>query len=209
MTTKNSQKNDDVLINPDNVPTTYVAELLAMTPHGVAKLASNRTIRTNGRRGKYRLTEVIPAYIASIRGSDKAEADARLKVQQTRKLELANDMAAGKLVKVGDAAEAFRTFWLIYRAGIAALPRRVATQFSNESSPTKIQKALANEFAQLFYEMESGLRDYFAAHGETFAPSEPGGNGNSAPTKKKPRRVGRQKKNTTNRKRRTRKVAKR
>jgi len=208
VTTKKSQKNDKELIDPGNVAGNYLAELLAVTPNAVSKMRMSRVIRTNGRQGRYNLADAIPQYISSIRGSDKAEADARLKVQQERKLRLANDKEAGALVKVGDAAEAFRTFWLIYRAGIAALPRRVATQFSNESSPAKIQKALANEFAELFYERERGLQEYFVAHGETCTASDPGGNGDSAPTKKISRRVGKRKKNTTNRKRRTGKVAK-
>ena len=207
--TKSGQKKGLTLIDPDNAPTTFVAQLLAMTPHGVSKLASNRTIKTNGRRGKYRLTEAIPAYIASIRGSDKADADARLKVQQTRKLQLANDVSVGKLVKIEDAAEVFRSYCLAWRAGANALPRRLATVLANQDDPGKIQKALASEFASLFTEMENGLRAYFAAHGENFVIVETGPSRKVTPTKKKSRPMGRRKKNPPARKRRAGKVAKR
>ena len=179
---------DKKLMDPDNVPSVFVAELLAMTPQAVSKLASNKTIKTNGRRGKYRLVDAIPAYIASIRGSSKADADARLKVQQTRKLQLANDEHAGKLVKIGDAAEAFRTYCLRWRAGANALPRRLANKLGNESNPKAIHRILTDEFHGLFYEMEAGLREYFASQGEDFSVTQTGANGASPAPRKKAKR---------------------
>ncbi len=201
--------NEKNLIDANNVTSTYVADLLVITPKTVSLLASNKTIKNNGRRGKYKLADTVPAYIVSIRGTGKAEADARLKVQQTRKLQLANDEHASKLVKIGDAAEVFRQYCLAWRAGANALPRRLATMLANQDNPAKIQKALTNEFANLFAEMENGLKTYFVEHGESFDIVEAGANSKVAAPKKKSRPVGRRKKNTTARKRRTRKVAKR
>ena len=197
------------LIDPDNVPSTFVAELLAMTPQAVSKLASERTIKTNGRRGKYRLLDAIPQYISSLRGSSKADADARLKVQQERKLRIANDTAAGALVKIADAAEAYRQGCLAWRAGSNALPRRLATVLANTDDPAKIQRMLQNEFAELFATMEKPLRDYFANAGVAFEVVHAGNVSPSTPAKKNARPVGRRKKNSTVGKRRTRKVAKR
>ena len=196
------------LIDPDNVTSVFVAELLAMTPHAVSRLSTQKTLTTNGRRGRYRLVDAIPQYISSIRGSSKADADARLKVQQERKLRIANDTAAGELVKINDAAEAYRQACLAWRAGANALPRRLATLLANTNDPAEIQRMLTNEFAELFYTMETPLREYFVNAGVAFEIVPAGPTSVSAPAKKKPRPVGRRKKNTTARKRRAGKVAK-
>lgn len=203
------QENDSKLIDPNNVTTKYLAEVLGMTPVAVSKLASQKVVKNNGRRGKYNIIDAVPAYIASIRGSGKAEADARLKVQQTRKLQLSNDEHAGNLVKIADAAEVFRQYCLAWRAGANALPRRLATVLANQDDPGKIQKVLANEFTSLFAEMENGLKSYFVEHGESFDIVEAGASSKVAAAKKNARPMGRRKKNTATRKRRTRKVAKR
>jgi hypothetical protein len=196
------------LIDPTSVASKFLAEVLALTPQAVSRLATERIIRTNGKRGKYDLTVAVPQYIGSLRGTGAAEAKAKLAVQQERKLRLANDAQANKLVAVEDAAEAFRSYCLTWRAGAAALPRRLATQLSNEKNPAVIQRLLQDEFAQLFNEMESGLSEFFAERGEAFAVAETGPDGESAPAKKNARPVGRRKKNSANRKRGTRKVAK-
>ncbi len=201
-------KKDVELIDPDNVQSKFLAECLAVTAQYVSKLAAEGVLTTNGRRGKYRLREAIPAYIKSIRKGGHADAAARLKTQQERKLRIQNEREEGRLVAVEDAAEAFRTYCLTWRAGIAALPRRLATQLSNESNPAKIQKALTDEFAELFEEMEVGLREYFASAGETFSITDAGANSEGPPAKKNARPVGRRKKNTSTRKRGTGKVAK-
>ena len=86
MTKTKSEKNAAGLIDPDNVSTTYLAELLALTTQSISNLASTRVIRTNGRRGKYDLLHAIPAYVGSLRGSGPAEAKAKYAVQQDRKL---------------------------------------------------------------------------------------------------------------------------
>lgn len=201
-------KKDENLIDPDHAPSKFVAACLAMTPQAVSKLASEGVIRTNGHRGKYRLTEAIPQYISTVRRTGTAEAKARLAEQQERKLRLANDLSAGKLVEIDKAAEAFRQYALAYRAGINALPRRLANQLSNESNPALIQKVLANEFRELFETMEEPLREFFVANGQAFSVTETGNNGNGAAPGKNARPVGRRKKNTTARNGRTRKVAK-
>jgi len=196
------------LIDPANVSSKFLAECLALTPQAVSRLGTERIIRTNGRRGRYELTTAVPMYIASLRGTGAAEAKAKYAVQQERKLRLQNDKEAGKLVPIEEAAEAFRAYCLTWRAGANALPRRLATQLSNESNPTEIQKALANEFAELFNQMERGLIEYFDGRGETLSLAETGTASEDPAPKKKPRPVGRRKKNSTARKRGAGKVAK-
>jgi len=203
-----TNKKDAGLIDPTNVTSKFLADCLAMTPQGVLKLFTERVIRNNGRRARYELTTAIPQYIGSLRGSGAAEAKAKLAVQQERKLRLQNDAAAGRLVKVDDAAEAFRTYCLIWRSGVNSLPRRLANQLANEDNPAVIQKVLANEFRELFETMESGLQDFFASNGQAFSVTETGPNSEGPPAKKNARRVGRPKKNTATRNRRTGKVAK-
>ncbi len=203
------QGNDAKLIDPENVPSTYIADLLAVTPKTVSLLASQKTIKNNGRRGRYRLADTVPVYISSLRGTGKADADARLKVQQTRKLQLLNDETDGKLVRIEDAAEAYRQGCLAWRAGANALPRRLATMLANQDDPGKIQKVLVREFESLFDTMEKPLREYFTNAGVSFKVVETRPARASPAPKKKPRSVGRRKKNPTPRKRGTRKVAKR
>lgn len=206
--TKEGQKNAERLVDIDNAPNNLLAELIGVTPRHTSQLSAEGVIANNGRRGKYKLAEAIPRYIGSIRKSGAAEARANLAVQQERKLRIANDKQAGELVPVEEAANAFRQYCLIWRAGANALPRRLATQLSNESNPAAIQRLLSEEFAELFETMEGGLREYFASTGETFTVVDAGPNRESAPAKKNARRVGKRKKNTAVRKRRTRKVAK-
>ena len=208
MTAKKYSKTSSFLTLAKDISTNDLSILLGLARPVVSKLYANRTIKQNGRRGKYDATEAIPQYLESIRTSGAAEAGQKLKVQQERKLRLANDKAAGSLVQVEDAAEAFRQYCLAWRAGANALPRRLANELSNESNPALIQKLIANEFAELFETMEQPLRTYFADAGQTFEVVPAGSNGLDPAPKKKPRRMGRRKKNTTARKRLTRKVAK-
>lgn len=196
MTKRNGQEKGE-LIDPANVPSKFLAEVLAVTTQTVSRLQTERIIRNNGRRARYDLRTAVPQYVSSLRGTGAAEAKAKLAVQQERKLRLANDKEAGRLVPVEDAAEVFRTYCLTWRAGAAALPRRLATQLSNETNPTVIQKALVNEFAQLFEEMESGLREYFDDHGEAFSITDAGAKGKGTRPRKNARPMGRRKKNTT------------
>ena len=201
-------KLDEELIDPASVSTLFIAECFAITPQAVSKLAAEGVIRNNGRRGKYALREAVPQYVSTLRRSGTAEAKARLNEQQERKLRLANDAADGRVVKIEEAAEAFRAYCLTWRAGVSALPRRLANQLSSESNPAIIQKVLANEFRELFEAMENGLSEYFATNGETFSITETGPSGEVAAPAKNARPVGRRKKNTTARNGRTRKVAK-
>lgn len=208
MTETKRQKNDAALIDPGNVSSTYLAELLALTTQSISNLAATRVIRTNGRRGKYDLTHAIPAYVGSLRGSGPAEAKAKYAVQQERKLRLQNDLVAGAVVKIGDAAEVYRQGCLAWRAGANALPRRLATMLANEDDPAKIQRLLVREFSELFGTMEKPLREYFDNAGVPFQVVDAGASSVSAAAETVARPMGRRKKNTTVRKRRTGKVAK-
>ena len=191
-----------------NCPTGVLAELLGMTQAVVSRLYQTRVIIQNGRRGKYDLFDTIPKYIQSIRTSGTAEAGEKLKIQQERKLRIANDVAAGALVKVGDAAEVFRASTLSWRAGASALPRRLATELSNQGDAGKVREILANEIDDLFKEWEKPLREYFGDAWDSGPAITPRRDRPKTVRKKVPGRMGGRKQNPTSGKRRTRKVAK-
>jgi len=171
-----------------NLSTSDIAFLTGLTPQHVSKLNSQRTIKQNGKRGKYNGGDAVPAYINSLRTSGAAEAKARLAVQQERKLRLGNDKEAALLIKIDDAAEALRTYCLIWRAGANALPRRLAIKLGNESNPKAIHRIMTDEFHGLFYEMEAGLTEFFASQGHDFGVTKTGPNGASPAPRKKAKR---------------------
>jgi len=201
-------KNDQFRELAGNVTTTVLASLLGITQPATSKLYQQRTILQNGKRGRYDLFDAIPRYIQSIRTSGTAEAGEKLKIQQERKLKIANDQAAGELVKIADAAEVFRASTLSWRSGASALPRRLATELSNQGDAAICRELLANEIDALYDEWEKPLREYFGDAWNSVTPDTPGGGRVKTSRKKKPGRVGGRKSNTPARKRRTRKMAK-
>lgn len=208
MAAQTEPKNGANTIDPDNVSTKFLAEVLGLSVPGVSQLYAARVIKQNGRRGKYKLAEAVPAYLESIRTSGTAEAGAKLKIQQERKLQLQNDVAAGLLVRIGDAAEAFRAGCLAWRAGAAALPRRLAAPLANATNANVIRKTLTDELNQLCRDFEKPIAAFVGKRGHPFTVVSTGGAGTKAATAKVSRRVGKRKPNSASRKRRTRKVAK-
>lgn len=205
---KPEPKNDEFHIDPSNVATSFLAEVLGLTQAMVSRLYQTRVIIQNGRRGKYDLRDAVPKYIQSIRSGGTAVAAEKLKIQQERKLKIANDVAAGELVKIADAAEVFRASTLSWRSGASALPRRLATELSNQGDAAKCRELLASEIDALYDEWEKPLREYFGDAWNSVTPDTSGGGRAKTSRKKKPGRVGGRKSNTPARKRRTRKMAK-
>lgn len=190
-----------------DVRTNTLAEVLGMTQPAVSKIYAQRVILQNGKRGRYDLFDAIPRYIASIRTSGTAEAGAKLKIAQREKLEIENRRVRGELIKIDDAAEVFRAACISWRAGASAIPRRLATELSNEKSAVACRELLVDELAALFVEFEKPLREHF---GDAFdlAPIKFGTNGATPSAKKDARRLGGRKPNPSARKRRTGKMAK-
>ena len=201
-------KNGEKLIDPSNVSGVFLASVLGLAVPYVSALFSKRVILQNGRRGKYNLTQAVPLYVQSLRTSGTAEAGEKLKIQQERKLKIANDVASGELIKVAAAAEVFRASTLSWRAGASAMPRRLATELSNQGDASAVREILANEIDALFIEWEKPLREYFGDAWASLAPVKSGRDRPKTVAKKKPGRVGGRKPNPTRRKRRTRKMAK-
>ena len=148
-------------LDPTNVSTTFLAEVLGVTRDAVSKLYAQRVILQNGKRGKYNLTEAVPAYLQSIKTSGAAEAGARLKVQQERKLKIANDAAERYLVDIDDAAEVFRQVCTSLRSAITAIPRRTANEVNKAPNAAACRKILENEYSEVFYEWEKPFKDFF------------------------------------------------
>ena len=205
---KTDPEKGEFLIDARSVSSKFLAELLGMTVSGLSKLYQERVVTQNGKRGKYDLLDTIPRYLQSIRSSGTAEAGAKLKVQQERKLRVANDLVEGGLIKIDDAAEVFREACISWRSGASALPRRLATELSNTRDAAKIREILDHELSDLYHEFEKPLRERFGTAGETFTPPPPRAKRAKTRSKKKPRRVGGRKPRTPARKRRAGKVAK-
>lgn len=201
-------KKGEFLIDPTNVPTSFLADVLGVAASYVSTLFSKRVIAQNGKRGRYDLTDAVPMYIQSIRTSGTAEAGEKLKIQQERKLRIQNDQSSGALVKIADAAEVYRQACLSWRAGASALPRRLATELSNTKSAAACRELLVHEIDDLFTEFEKPLREYFGDVWRSDQSATPRDSSVTPVAKKKPRRVGGRKSNPTSRKRGTRKVAK-
>lgn len=201
-------KNGQKPIDPSNVSTAIMAQVIGSPAAYVSQLFSKRVIIQNGRRGKYDLFDAVPKYIQSIRTSGTAEAGEKLKVQQERKLRLQNDEVAGKLIRVDDAAEVFRTACIAWRSGASALPRRLATELSNQGDASVVRERLADEIAELYAEFEKPLREYYGDAWGSDPPVKARKRVAKTSAKKKPRPMGGRKQNPTRRKRGTRKVAK-
>ena len=203
------QKKGKNVIEIDNVTGVNLAKVLGITPVRVSQLCSEGVIEQNGKgKAKYDLTDAVPAYINRYRRSGSASAKEKLAVQQERKLKLANDELAGSLVKIDDAAEVFLRSCLAWRSGSAALPRRLATRLSNTKNAATIRKILTEELDSLLHEFEKPLQEYFDDTGHSFEIVKAGSSrARTAPTKNTGP-VGKRRKNTTARKRGTRKVSK-
>lgn len=148
-------------LDPTNVSTTFLAEVLGVTRDAVSKLYAQRVILQNGKRGKYNLVDAVPAYVQSIKTSGTAEAGARLKVQQERKLKIANDAAERNLVDIDEAAEVFRQVCLSLRSAMTAIPRRTASEVSKAKTAAACRKILENEYSEVFYEWAKPFKEFF------------------------------------------------
>ncbi len=148
-------------LDPTNVSTTFLAEVLGVTRDAVSKLYAQRVILQNGKRGKYNLTEAVPAYLQSIKTSGTAEAGARLKVQQERKLKIANDAAERNLVDIDEAAEVFRQVCTSLRSAMGAIPRRTANKVSKAQTAAACREILENEYSEVFYEWAKPFKEFF------------------------------------------------
>lgn len=154
-------KNDEKWIDHTNVTTKFLAEVLGLSATMVGKLYQDRVYKQNGKRGKYSLTDAVPRYIQSIKTSGTAEAGARLKVQQERKLKIANDAAERNLVDIDEAAEVFRVVCTSLRSAITAIPRRTANEVSKAKTAAACRKILESEYSAVINEFEKPLREYF------------------------------------------------
>jgi len=148
-------------LDPTNVSTAFLAEVLGVTRDAVSKLYAQRVILQNGKRGKYNLTEAVPAYLQSIKTSGTAEAGARIKVQQERKLKIANDAAERNLVDIDEAAEVFRQVCTSLRSAMSAIPRRTANEVSKAKTAAACRKILEREYAEVFYEWAKPFKEFF------------------------------------------------
>jgi len=198
------------VVDPTNVPTKFLAKVLGLSVVRISQMYADGTLKQNGKgRGKYDLFEAVSAYVEKYRQGGTASAKAKLAVQQERKLRLINDREAGTIVPIDDAADAFLRGCLAWRAGASALPRRLANRLANAKRAADVRTILTDELNGLLSDFEKPLQEYFHDAGHTFAIVRAGSNGAGPAAPKVAGPVGKRRKNTTARKRGTRKVPKR
>ena len=147
-------------IDPTNVSTAYLAEVLGMTRDGVTRLCRGGIIKQNGiARGKYNLADAVAPYAKYVRDNKGSDVATKLKQQQTRKLELQNDKTESALVKTADAAQAYRAGCLYWRELVAELTKRLAPQIAKTKDPEKIRELLRDGLNRVSTRFEKGLND--------------------------------------------------
>lgn len=209
-TSKRTPKTQEILIDPHNVTGVFLGKILGLSAVHVSRLSSEGVIKQNGKgQAKYDLTEAVPMYIEKKSRSGTASAKARLAVQQERKLRLLNDREAGTVVALDDAADALLRCCLVWRSGAAALPRRLATKLSHTKRAADIRRILTEELGELLDEFTKPLDEYLNDAGYVGKVVTPRLKRPATAARKNARPVGKRRKNTTARKRGTRKVSKR
>lgn len=126
-----------------------VCAILGVTSKTVREMANKGIIkRLPGKQGVYDLTKIVPSYLEYKTGATKGKVEnerAKLVQQQERKLRLQNDKTAGKLIEIDDASEVFAVFAATWRAGLDAMPKRLAGRLSGMSNQVKIIKLIEAE----------------------------------------------------------------
>jgi len=147
-------------IDPTNVSSNYLAEVLGITRHGVSKLYAAKVIKQNGiARGKYNLADAVTAYSKYLRDNKGSDVATKLKLAQTRKLEIQNDKTENALVKIEDAAQAYRVGCLYWRALMAELPKRLAPRIAKANDPEEIRELLRDGLNGVSTTFEKGLNE--------------------------------------------------
>ena len=130
-----------------------VSAVLGVTSKTVREMANKGIIKKlPGRQAAYDLTKVVPAFLEYKTGAKKGtveNARAKLVRQQERKLRLQNDKTAGELIEIAEASAVFAEYAAAFRAGVTAMPRRLAARLSSLSGKAaiiKLMEAEVNEF---------------------------------------------------------------
>jgi len=205
---KTTQAKPAKAFDPHNVSGEVLGEILGMTRQQVAALFRARTIPQNGKRGKYDLFTAVSLYVQSIKTSGTAEAGERLKIEQRRKIKLQNDVAAGLLVPIATIAAVIQESAASFLATWKAIPRRIAAELANESTPAGCRKLLETESDHARNELAGPIRKFYVDRGEALPDILADTlNGKQAPAAK-PGAMGKRKQNSAKGKRRTRPVEK-
>ena len=137
-------------IDPTNVSSNYLAEVLGMTRHGVSKLYAAGVLTQNGiARGKYNLYDAVPAYLNYLRENHGETADVLLKRQQELKLRLQNDKTEAGLVRITDAAQIFAAAHLLFVSLHEDALEGIATEIAKTNTPLEVTKILSDWFWQI------------------------------------------------------------
>ena len=104
----------------------------------------------DGPRGHWDLIECVSAYVAHQRELTKGRSSREAKtVEETRKLRLLNAETERRLIDIGDASALFAEYCSAVRAGVTALPGRLASQVSGMSNAAEIRSLIHAEVTEL------------------------------------------------------------
>lgn len=170
-------------------------------------------VRTPGtKRGQYDLPLSVQAYLKAKTGQDgSVQGETHSKRgrhidQQTRKLEIENRVRVGELIERSDASAVVNDLASGVRAGLTALPGRLATLVAAKSRPAECRALIDAEVSELLGAIEAVLSTSFERGASSDTTS--GTPDTETSTEEKPKRVGGRKPRTTKGKRGTGKVAK-
>ncbi len=170
-------------IDPANVPTGVMARLLGISSNTLTKYTADGRCSKNA-RGKYDLENTIQDYLKYATGKSDAVPQKRSKQldEQTRKLRLANDQAAGILMSTTDASAIWVEYCARLRAGLASLSGRNASKLSGMSDTKKIRALIDEEIQAFFSHAEAAIPELAIIDGEAASNDASGANGSKAKT---------------------------
>lgn len=112
----------------------------------------------DGPRGHWDLIESVAAYVLYQKEMSRGRSSREAKTaEETRKLRLLNAETEGRLIDVGDASNLFAEYCAAVRAGVTALPGRLAAQIAGMSNSAEIRALIHDEITELLDAAETVL----------------------------------------------------
>ena len=141
-----------------NVSSTMTADIIGLTRQRVSQLRSEGVLQNNGKRGRYDLTKTIPAYVAYLQRNGGADIHTRLIIARTRKIEIQNDRAEGRLITRDDAARVLRMSFELIDGLSKDLPKTLAPKLAKTRTAFEARRIVEKGFDGARKEIVEELR---------------------------------------------------
>lgn len=125
---------------------TQTADMLGITRQHVSKLCSQGILKNNGKRGRYDVPQAIKDYAAYIVGNGGGDAQTRLIIARTEKIELQNRITEQGLISIDDAKRVLTLAFEIFQTLSANLPKETAPKVAKARTATQVRGILEKEF---------------------------------------------------------------